>query len=284
MSIKMESGFAPVKASSSTKTANMLELPPTGLKIPLKTPLEIFGEPQSGKTLYGLYLMKKINEQRKNDKPMLVVRCEKFDSETVSLASEMFGMDPDVSDLYPDRAPKRLLEWFGVKHIYEVDEKSGRIEIAVLDDNPMESLSKSVFTGYSVVLIDTLTTVLNGITAAGLKNFPARNVYESIVLTFIEILQAAYGVVFITTHEHSRNITLPARYATIEIKGGKEIERRCDYILRLSASGSGENRIFNVYTKRWALIHPENTYICSMVLRHGEFIKYDRRKRDDGEY
>ncbi|MEM4183382.1 MAG: hypothetical protein QXG52_06070 [Candidatus Caldarchaeum sp.] len=276
MSAKTMTGFAPVKASSFAKTANMLDLHPTGLKIPRKNPLEIFGEPQAGKTLYSLYLTKKFQEQLNTDKPALVIRCEKFDSETVAIASERFEIDPDVVDLFPDSAPKRLLEWFGVKHVYEVDDKTGRIDVAVLDDNPVESLRKSIFARYSVVMIDTLTSVLNTITSAGLKNFPARNMYENIVLTFIELLQAFTGVFFISTHEHSKNITQP--YSTIEVKGGKEIERRCDYILRLTSGGSGENRVFNVYTKRWSLVYPENTYICSMVLRDKDFIRLERRR------
>lgn len=280
MSIKTASGFAPVKASSFARSVNTLDVHPTGLKIPRKAPLELFGEPQAGKTLYGLYLTKMFQEQLKNDKPILVIRCEKFDSETVAIAAEMFGIDPDVVDLYPDNAPKRLLEWFGVKHMYDIDNKTGRIDVAVLDDNLIESLRKSVFAKYGVVMVDTLTSVLNIITSAGLKNFPARNMYENIVLTFVELLQSFADVFFITTHEHSKNITQP--YSTIEVKGGKEIERRCDYILRLTTGGSGENRVFNVYVKRWALIYPENTYICSMVLRNKNFIRLEKR-RDGNE-
>jgi hypothetical protein len=262
-------------------TFPIIKLPPADLEIPSNTPFELYGEPQAGKTFYGLWLVKKIAEQK--GCKALIIRCEKFDSGFVETVCREFDFNADVVDLYPPRAPVSLMELFGMdetKFSYEIDSKTGKIDIAFLDAEPLETIKHSVIIRYGVVFVDTITSIFNVITNAGLKNFPTRNQYEQIVFTMAE-LYSYLGGMFITTHEHTKDVTKP--YSSIEVKGGKEVERRHDHVLRIHAAGQGKKREFTLYAKRWPL-KTEGEIIC--VMRYDEKTREFRKiepKRDEVE-
>jgi len=261
---KTTSSIAPVKASHLTANANTLTLSPFSLTIPETAPLEIYGEPQAGKTLYGLWLANQFLQQKKNQKNgLLVVRCEKFDSSFVLDLCKLYEIDPDVIDLRPPNAPQSLYDLFNIEYLYDVDAGSGRIDVALLETSPLEKIGESIVSNYGVVFIDTLTSVLNHISAAGLKNFPARNTYENILFTLIDI--ASYlGTTFILTGEHSKNVTMP--FAPVELKGGKEVERRSDYIVLIKSNKEEGSKAFSLYAKRWPLM-VEGALIGKMALK-----------------
>jgi hypothetical protein len=261
-----------------------VKLPPTDLEINSNVPFELYGEPQAGKTFYGLWLVKKIAEQ-KNCKA-LIIRCEKFDSGFVESICREFDFNADLVDLYPPRSPVSLMELFGMdstKFSYKVDTKTGKIEIAFLDPNPLETIKNSIINRYGVVFVDTMTSVFNVMTNSGLKNFPPRNQYEQIVFTMAE-LYSYLGGMFITTHEHSKDVTKP--YSTIEVKGGKEVERRHDHVIRIHSSGQDEDKVFILYAKRWPFM-PEGRMICAMryngATKNFERVKYTTKGKKQEE-
>ena len=271
---------APVRVTRLGGNVNTLKLSPFTLSLPEKTILELYGEPQSGKTLYGLYLCKSFFDQKTDKKNgVLIVRCEKFESEMVQKACESFELEADIVDIMPPNSPIELLKLFNVDINYDVDRDGGRVDISLATEDLLSALQKSIAAEYSVIFVDTLTSVFNIISAAGLKNFVARNVYESIFMTAAELTAKLCGATIILTHEHTKNVIQP--YSTIEVKGGKEIERRSDYILRLASSGSGDRlRLFTVYAKRWPML-PENHQIGQMYFAIREFQVYTPRKSRD---
>ena len=243
------------------KDSRFLTINPTKLTIPDNAPLELFGEPQSGKTFYGLWLVKKLAEQKNCN--VLIVRCEKFDSGFVETVCNEIDFNPDIIDIYPPNSPADLMAIFGMddrRFRYEVNDKTGKIEIAFFDTAPLDTIKKSTAAKYGIIFIDTLTSVFNVITNSGLKNFPPRNQYEQILFTMAELFSLTGGM-FVSTHEHTKDVTNP--YSTIEVKGGKEVERRHDHVLRLHTSGSGDRKEFYIYAKRWPLI-AEGELVCKM--------------------